>query len=118
MLKLTGKIVASSTLLLLFSSMICAEEPERWKGELISLSLHGVEFVAALETIAEEADIEIAVEAGGEEIGTVTVELKDVPWDKALDQLLRINNLAAEEIDGKWVVWRVGDPGLRLSSTQ
>jgi hypothetical protein len=70
----------------------------------------------AMEAVAEAAGIEILVEAGDEEIGTVTVELDEVPWDKALDQVLRINNLAAEEEgEGKWVVRRVGNPGLRIS---
>ena len=60
-------------------------------GEPISLRLHDAELQDVLRTFSKLLPVEIVVEPSV--TGTVTVDLRQVPWDQALDLVLRINNL-------------------------
>jgi len=60
-------------------------------GEAITLRLQDADLRMVLQTFSRIAQIEIAIDPSVE--GKVTVDLRDVPWDQALDLILRINGL-------------------------
>jgi type IV pilus assembly protein PilQ len=63
----------------------------QFTGEPISLSLKDADIRDVLKTFSALTQLNIIVDPGVG--GSVTVELRDVPWDQALDLILRINNL-------------------------
>ena len=67
-------------------------------GEPITLRLQDADLRLVLQTFSKIAHIEIAVDPSVE--GKVTVDLRDVPWDQALDLVLRINGLGWVKEDG------------------
>jgi type IV pilus assembly protein PilQ len=60
-------------------------------GEPISLSLKDADIKDVLRTFADLTGLNMAVDPGVQ--GSVTVDFVDVPWDQALDLILRQNNL-------------------------
>jgi type IV pilus assembly protein PilQ len=62
-----------------------------WSGDPISLSLQDADIKDVLRSFSTITGLNVVVHPGVR--GTVTVELNDVPWDQALDLILRINNL-------------------------
>lgn len=72
-------------------------------GEPISLNLKDADIKDVLATFAELTGLNIAVDPGVS--GSVTVDFVDVPWDQALDLILRQNGLTFT-IEGS--VMRVG----------
>ena len=64
---------------------------ERYNGRLISLDLQDTDIDNALRIIAEVSNLNII--ASGEVTGKVTLRLIDVPWDQALDVILKTNGL-------------------------
>ena len=81
------------------------ESAHRSSGEPISLDLKDADLKDVLKTLAELARINIAIDP--EVKGSVTIRLHDVPWDQALDVILKTNGLGYV-IDGR--VLRVGLP--------
>jgi type IV pilus assembly protein PilQ len=65
------------------------EDEARWKGVPISLNLRDADLADVLRSIGELSGLNFVVYP--EVRGTVTVSLTDVPWDQALDLILRIN---------------------------
>lgn len=65
--------------------------PRQFNGEPISLKLNGADVKEVIRTFAELTGLNIAIDPGVS--GTVTVDFADVPWDQALDIILRQNNL-------------------------
>jgi len=74
----------------------------RWRGFPISLSLRDAPLPEVLRSFARIAGVNLVLAPGV--TGTVTVELKDVPWDQALWVILKTQGMGAE-IDG--TVWSV-----------
>ncbi len=69
--------------------------PERtYDGEPITMSLKDSEIKDVLRTFAQLSGLNIVVQPGVS--GSVTVELTEVPWDQALEQILKINSLDYE----------------------
>ena len=66
-------------------------QEQQFTGEPISLSLKDADIRDVLKTFSALTQLNIIVDPGVS--GSVTVELRDVPWDQALDLILRINNL-------------------------
>ncbi len=66
-------------------------------GEAISLDLKDADVRDVLRSFAKISGLNIVVQPGVR--GTVTVVLESVPWDQALDQILKINGLGYE-LDG------------------
>ena len=60
-------------------------------GDPISLSLKDSDIKDVLRSFATITGLNVVVHPGVK--GSVTVELKDVPWDQALDLILKINGL-------------------------
>jgi type IV pilus assembly protein PilQ len=69
-------------------------EGPRYTGERISLDFQNADINDILRLIAEVSGLNII--AGGDVQGTVTTRMVDVPWDQALDVILKINGLAQE----------------------
>jgi type IV pilus assembly protein PilQ len=62
-----------------------------FNGEPISLNLKGADLKDVLRTFAQLTGLNVAVDPGV--VGEVTVEFNEVPWDQALDIILRQNGL-------------------------
>ncbi|MBT8147791.1 MAG: AMIN domain-containing protein, partial [Gammaproteobacteria bacterium] len=70
---------------------VTEEDPtDAYNGEISSLSFQDVEIHAALQILADEYDFNLVAPAID---GTVTLQLQNVPWDQALDLVLRAGNL-------------------------
>src|SRR5207247_7664569 len=69
----------------------------RYTGHPVSLDFQGADLRAVLRTFAEISGLNIVIDPKVN--GTVDVALRDVPWDQALDIILRANKLGYS-IDG------------------
>ena len=83
--RLTPAVVAGQTVL---------AGRKEYTGEPISMSLKDADVREVLRTFARLSGLNIVIQPGVR--GTVTVELERVPWDQALDQILKINGLGYE----------------------
>jgi type IV pilus assembly protein PilQ len=63
----------------------------QFTGDPISLTLKDADIKDVLKTFSALTDLNIVIDP--EVGGSVTVELRDVPWDQALDLILKINGL-------------------------
>ena len=64
---------------------------QRFTGEPVTLDFQGADLRAVLRNFAEISGLNIVIDPSIQ--GTVDVALKDVPWDQALDIILRANKL-------------------------
>jgi type IV pilus secretin PilQ/predicted competence protein len=69
----------------------------RFQGPPISMDFQGADLRAVLRTFAEISGLNIVIDPTIN--GTVDVSLRDVPWDQALDIILRANKLGYS-VDG------------------
>ncbi len=65
--------------------------PSRFTGNPVSLDFQGADLRAVLRTFSEISGLNMIIDPSVQ--GTVDVSLRDVPWDQALDQILRANKL-------------------------
>jgi type IV pilus assembly protein PilQ len=65
--------------------------PQTFNGEIIDLDLKQADYADFFRLIGEISGLNVVVDQNV--TGTVTVSLKDLPWDEALDIVLRNNNL-------------------------
>jgi len=72
-------------------STLGAPAPTRYTGTPISLDFQGADLRAVLRTFAEISSLNVVIDPTIQ--GTVDVALRDVPWDQALDIILRANKL-------------------------
>ncbi|HVR28004.1 MAG TPA: type IV pilus secretin PilQ [Thermoanaerobaculia bacterium] len=63
-------------------------------GAPISMSLKDADITEVLRSIARISGLNVVIQPGVS--GPVTVELESVPWDQALEQILKINQLGME----------------------
>ena len=63
----------------------------QFTGQPVSLDFQGADLRAVLRTFAEISGLNIVIDPAVQ--GTVDVALRDVPWDQALDIILRANKL-------------------------
>ena len=66
-------------------------QEKQFTGEPISLELKDADIKDVLRTFAKITGLNVVVDP--EVSGSVTVQLENVPWDQALDIILRINGL-------------------------
>lgn len=78
-----------------------AQKKKTFSGEKLSLNFQDIEVRAVLQLLADFTDKNIVV--SDTVTGNITVRLKDVPWDQALDIVLESKNLAMRE-NGN-VIW-------------
>jgi type IV pilus assembly protein PilQ len=65
--------------------------PGRFTGHPVTLDFQGADLRSVLRTFAEISGLNIVIDPSIN--GTVDVSLRDVPWDQALDIILRANKL-------------------------
>jgi len=87
------------------SVIVIGRSAPRWTGEPISLDLKDVDLVDVCLSFSKIAKANVVIDPGVR--GSVTVRLTDVPWDQALDLILRMNGLAMTR-DGR--ILRIGKP--------
>ena len=73
------------------SSRTTAPNPE-YVGEKVSLNFQAIEVRTVLQLLAEFTQFNLVVSDAVE--GSITLNLQDVPWDQALDLVLKSNDLA------------------------
>jgi type IV pilus assembly protein PilQ len=73
------------------SSRTLSSNERVFNGEPISLTLKDADIKDVLRTFADLTGLNMAIDPGV--TGSVTVDFVDVPWDQALDLILRQNNL-------------------------
>lgn len=66
----------------------------RYTGQKISLDFQNADINDVLRLIAEVSGLNII--AGSDVQGTITTRMVDVPWDQALDVILKVNGLSQE----------------------
>jgi type IV pilus assembly protein PilQ len=66
-------------------------QPRQYTGEPLSLDLDGVDLRAVLRTFADVSGLNMVIDPDVQ--GSVDIKLTDVPWDQALDVILRGNQL-------------------------
>ena len=74
-----------------FPALSIEPEKPRSTGELITLSLKDADIRDVIKTFAVLTDLNIVVDPSAR--GSVTLELRDVPWDQAFELILHINGL-------------------------
>jgi type IV pilus assembly protein PilQ len=79
--------------------------PRRFTGETISLDLKDADIRDVLKVFAKIGRFNLAIDP--EVKGSVTVRLQNVPWDQALDVILRMNGLGYT-LEGR--ILRTGTP--------
>ncbi len=77
-----------------FSAQAVGETERVYSGEPIDLKVTNAEVNDVLRTFAQLSGLNIIVQPGV--TGMVTAEMENVPWDQALEQILRINGLGYE----------------------
>ena len=70
------------------------DEEKEYQGQLISIHFQEANILDVLQVIAEVSELNLVVHPGV--TGTVTVHLNNIPWDQALDIILKMNNLSVE----------------------
>ncbi len=74
-----------------YRSRTISEAQSQFTGEPISLDLKDADIKDVFRTISQLTGLNIVIDP--EVRGTVTVQLEDVPWDQALDLILKQNGL-------------------------
>ena len=82
-------------------------EEKEYKGQLISIHFQEADVLDVLDVIAEVSGLNLVIHP--DVSGTVTVRLDNIPWDQALDIILKMNNLAVE-IEGN--ILRIAQAGI------
>ncbi len=74
-----------------------SQGPRQFTGDPVTLDFQGADLRAVLRTFAEISGLNMVIDPSIN--GTVDVSLRDVPWDQALDIILRANKLGYS-VDG------------------
>ena len=77
-----------------FESETIGATETNFSGAPMTISLKDGDIKDVLRSFAQISGLNVVVQPGV--TGTVTVELTDVPWDQALEQILKINGLGYE----------------------
>jgi len=74
-----------------FAATVVSRQDREYLGEPINMSLKNADLVETLRSFASISGLNFVIQPGV--TGSVTVELNQVPWDQAMEQILKINNL-------------------------
>jgi type IV pilus assembly protein PilQ len=74
-----------------FVAKTIAEQDTRFRGEVLTLRFHDADLQAVVFYLAEFAGLNVTFDPGV--TGIVSVNLVDVPWDQALDLILKQNKM-------------------------
>lgn len=75
---------------------VSVDDPRSYRGHKISLDFQDANIKAVLRLLAEEGGITIV--SGDDVKGNVTLQMKKVPWDQALDTILDVYGLAKKQM--------------------
>ena len=87
-------------------------EDGRWKSFNVTLNFVDVDIRELAQAMTQVSGVNILV--GDEVEGTVTVKITNVPWDKALDNILRIKGLS-KSVDSDAGIIRIQKPETVLA---
>ena len=87
-------------------------EDGRWKSFNVTLNFVDVDIRELAQAMTQVSGVNILV--GDEVEGTVTVKITNVPWDKALDNILRIKGLS-KSVDSEAGIFRIQKPETVLA---
>lgn len=73
-----------------------ADDPFRYQGEELSFNFQDIDVRAVLQIIADFTDMNLV--ASDSVTGRITLRLQNVPWDQALDIVLRTRGLDKREV--------------------
>ena len=73
------------------SGVVQSGEPKKFTGQPVSLDFQGADLRAVLRVFAEISGLNVVIDPAIQ--GSVDVALRDVPWDQALEIILRSNKL-------------------------
>ncbi len=79
------------------AALAALEEKKRFEGERLSLNFQDIDVRAVLQLIADFTNKNLVTSDSVQ--GKLTLRLKNVPWDQALDIILRAKGLAMRELD-------------------
>jgi type IV pilus assembly protein PilQ len=96
-----------------FEAQGVGQKERTYIGEPIDLKVTNADVTDVLRTFAQISGLNIVVQPGV--TGTVTAELESVPWDQALEQVLKINGLDYE-LDGN--VMRIAPTAVLRAEAQ
>jgi len=88
-----------------YPAIVLGEPVRRFRGEPISLDLKDADIRDVLLTFSKLARLNMVIDPDVR--GSVTVRLENVPWDQALEVILKVNGLGYV-LEGSMV--RVGSP--------
>jgi type IV pilus assembly protein PilQ len=88
-----------------YPAIVIGEPVRRFRGEPISLDLKDADIRDVLLTFSKLARLNMVIDPDVR--GSVTVRLENVPWDQALEVILKVNGLGYV-LEGSMV--RVGSP--------
>jgi len=88
-----------------YPAVVLGEPVQRFHGEPISLDLKDADIRDVLLTFSKLARLNMVIDPDVR--GSVTVRLENVPWDQALEMILKVNGLGYV-LEGNIV--RVGSP--------
>ncbi|HEX5134570.1 MAG TPA: secretin and TonB N-terminal domain-containing protein [Thermoanaerobaculia bacterium] len=88
-----------------YAPIFIGEAPQKYVGEPISLDLKDADIRDVLLTFSRLARLNMVIDPDVR--GSVTVRLESVPWDQALDVILKVNGLGYV-LEG--TILRVGSP--------
>ena len=89
-----------------FKPRTIVEEEQKYEGAIMDLRVKDADLRDVILSIGEIAGLNTVFDP--EVRGTVTCDLKDIPWDQALDLILKINKMG-KAIEGN--VLRIAPPG-------
>lgn len=78
------------------------ETVKRYTDRLISLDFQDADIKSVLRLMAESGNISIV--SGDDVKGNITLSMKNVPWEQALDTILDLNSLAKKQTDNVIIV--------------
>ena len=103
-------VVTVSNQAALFNALDERPKPKSFKGGRITLDFQDVDVRTILQIIAKESGQNIV--ASDSVQGKMTLNLKDVPWDQALDLVMQARNLDMRQHGN---VWRIAPRGELLN---
>lgn len=71
--------------------------PKKYVGKRISINVRNIPVVDILNMIAETSGFNIIIDQEVEKLPPVTLSLTNIPWDQALDTMMKIAQLSAEK---------------------
>lgn len=73
-------------------------EERTYKGQLVSFNFQNIDVRAALSLLFDLPGVNLNMVAGDEVTGNVTLRLKNIPWDQALDIILEARGLGMRKV--------------------